>query len=45
MIPKKPRGTPPILDISEKDELSQLKNALMSQNETSKMVYGKFDAK
>ena len=34
--PKKPRGMPKTAEISEKAELSQLKKALMSQNEPAK---------
>ena len=40
MSPKYPSGTAPIWDISEKAELSQLKNAPMSQNEPAQMEAG-----
>ncbi len=39
-MPKKPSGMPMIWEISEKAELSQLKKALMSQNEPAKIVFG-----
>ena len=38
--PKKPSGMPRTWEMSEKAELSQLKKALMSQNDPAKMVSG-----